>query len=231
MDMSTNPGIADLGGMLAHLRLRAPRVAGGLLFAAGIVALMGIITAETLYPDYSTSDNMISDLGATEPPNSVIEQPSSIIFSGSMVVTGLLVLASIYYVQLTLRAKVFTIPLGLFGLGVLGVGVFNGSWGGIHAIFAMTTFVSGAVAAIISWKVLAAPMRHLSAALGLISLVTLIQYFVLGDSSPMLEMGEGGVERWIAYPVLVWVIGLGGFLMGVPQGPLGDSAAKEAERA
>jgi peptidoglycan/LPS O-acetylase OafA/YrhL len=92
--------------------------------------------------------------------------------------------------------------------------VFNGSWGTIHALFAMTTFVAGSLAAIVSFKVLPAPMRYLSGILGAISLATLLQYFALGDSSPMLEMGEGGVERWIAYPVLVWTIAFGGFMMG-----------------
>jgi hypothetical protein len=24
----------------------------------------------------------------------------------------------------------------------------------------------------------------------------------------------GGVERWVAYPVVLWVIGMGGYLLG-----------------
>ncbi len=195
------------------MRDRGDRVAGALLVTAGVVALMGIITAETLYPGYSTADNMISDLGATEPPDSIIEQPSSSIFSGAMFVTGALVLVATYFVRVTVKDGLFTVPLGLFGLGVLGVGVFNGSWGTVHGLFALTTFVSGAVAAIMAYRVFPAPMRQLSIILGLVSLVTLLQYFALGDSSPLLEMGEGGVERWIAYPVLMWVTAAGGFLM------------------
>jgi hypothetical protein len=27
-------------------------------------------------------------------------------------------------------------------------------------------------------------------------------------------MGMGGVERWVAYPVVLWVLGMGGYLMG-----------------
>jgi hypothetical membrane protein len=205
----------DMRWILDRLAGKAPRVAGCLLTAAGVVALMGIITAETLYPGYSTADNMISDLGATEPPDSVILQPSSALFSGAMLATGLCVMAATYYVNLSFRDRALSAFLGLFGLGVAGVGVFNGSWGTIHALFAMTTFVSGALAATVSYRALPSPMRHLSALLGLVSLATLLQYFVLGDSSPLLEMGEGGVERWIAYPVLVWTIALGGFMMGM----------------
>jgi hypothetical protein len=35
----------------------------------------------------------------------------------------------------------------LFGIGVLGVGVFPGHTGGIHQIFAQLTFIGGGVAA------------------------------------------------------------------------------------
>ena len=43
--------------------MRYENIAGTLLFGAGVIAFLGIITAETLYPGYSTSQNMISDLG------------------------------------------------------------------------------------------------------------------------------------------------------------------------
>jgi hypothetical membrane protein len=65
-------------------------VAGALLLIAGIVAIMGIITAEATYPGYSTAKNHISDLGATRPPNSIIKQPAATIFSATLVVVGLL---------------------------------------------------------------------------------------------------------------------------------------------
>src|SRR5215217_4969625 len=45
------------------------KVAGTLLFLAGAVVLMGIITAEALYPaSYSTASNTVSDLGAPYRP-------------------------------------------------------------------------------------------------------------------------------------------------------------------
>jgi hypothetical protein len=39
----------------------------------------------------------------------------------------------------------------------------------------------------------------------------------MGDNSPFMELGEGGLERWVAYPVLLWALGLGGHLMGQRQ--------------
>ena len=59
------------------------RLGGTLMFVAGIVILMGIITAEALYPvTYTTSGNEISDLGGTRPPEALVFQPSSTGSSG-----------------------------------------------------------------------------------------------------------------------------------------------------
>ncbi len=75
---------------------RLVSLAGALLVLAGCVALMGIISAETFYPAYSTAQNHISDLGATRPPDSVILQPSATIFNATMLATGLLVLGAAF---------------------------------------------------------------------------------------------------------------------------------------
>lgn len=76
------------------------KTSGILLFLAGSVALMGIITAEALYPsgtDYTTFNSEISDLGATKPPNSLIYQPSSRIFNITMLLSGLMTLIATFY--------------------------------------------------------------------------------------------------------------------------------------
>ncbi len=33
-------------------------------------------------------------------------------------------------------------------------------------------------------------------------------------SSLFFALGLGGLERWIAYPILLWITGFGGYLMG-----------------
>ena len=117
--------------------------AGAMLFLAGTLALMGTITAEALYSGYNTADNMISDLGATEPPNSIIVQPSSNIFSASMAICGLLVIGATFLLHGRHRMYSVTLPMAAFGFGVLGVGIFNGSWGTVHASFALTASSAG----------------------------------------------------------------------------------------
>jgi len=198
----------------SHSRMWYENIAGALLFSAGVLAFLGIITAETLYPGYSTSQNMISDLGATEPPNSIIMQPSSSIFSAAMAVCGLLIIAASYCVHRTFRKQAVTFSLGLFGVGVLGVGIFNGSYGTIHGIFALLAFVMGGTAAIASSRVERTPLSYFSGILGGIALLDLILYYIMGEASPFAVFGLGGLERWIAYPILLWVMGFGGYLMG-----------------
>jgi len=185
-------------------------IAGTLLFLAGFIAIMGIITAEAFYPTvYTTSGNEISDLGGTRPPNSIITQPSAIIFNSTMIVTGIMSLISSYCIFLIYRKLLFSIPFTIFGIGVLGVGIFPGNIEVLHPIFALTTFISGGVAAITSYKVLKTPFSYISICFGVIALSFL---FFAGFFIPIL--GSGGTERWIAYPIVMWLTCLGGYLLG-----------------
>ena len=185
-------------------------IAGTLLFLAGVIAIMGIITAEAFYPSgYTTSNSEISDLGATRPPNSIIMQPSATIFNSTMILTGIMVLIGAYCIFLTNRKLLFNVPFGLFGLGVLGVGIFPGNVEVLHPISAMITFIFGGIAAITSSKIIDSPFRYISICFGIIALVCL---FFANFFIPIL--GDGGTERWIAYPIVMWLTGLGGYLLG-----------------
>jgi hypothetical membrane protein len=191
------------------------RLGGALVSLAGGIILMGIITAEAFYPRaYSTAANEISDLGGTEPPNSLIFHPSAVVFDGSMIVTGLLVLAGSWFVHRAFRRRSVTIPLALLGVGALGVGLFPGYTGAPHALFAMLTFVAGGIAALTGSRVTTAPFRFLSILLGAVSLLSLVSYLILADANPMAGLGIGGIERWIVYPIVLWVTAFGGYLAG-----------------
>jgi len=180
----------------------------------GLIGFLGIITAEALYPGYSTSANEISDLGATQPPQSLVVQPSATIFNTTVMACGVLVILGAFFLYGSFRSRAVAVSMGLFGVGVLGVGVFPGNYGNLHAGFALLAFIVGAVAAILAYKVETAPFRYFSVALGAVSLVVVALYFILGDSSPFAGLGSGGMERWVAYPILLWVTGFGGYLLG-----------------
>jgi hypothetical membrane protein len=204
--------------------MRRQPLAGALLFAAGVVTLMGIITAETFYPGCSTKDNTISDLGASMPPESIIVEPSATIFNATMILTGLLVIAGALLLfgaaggrgrgQGRGWGRGFAILVGLFGVGVLGAGIFPGNNPTMHPIFSILTFVAGGLSAVASGRRTASPFRYLSAGLGGIALLNLALFFAFGMDSPFMEVGIGGLERWVAYPIVLCTVGSGGYLMG-----------------
>jgi hypothetical membrane protein len=190
------------------------KLAGALLFTAGAAILMGIITAEALYPAaYSTSGNTISDLGGTRPPDSVVLQPSAAIFDVTMLVTGVMIIVAAWLVHRAFRRRAVTISLACYGIGVLGIGVFPGNTTP-HPLVAMFVFVAAGVAAILAYQVLPPPLRQISMALGTITLASLVLGSLFLEWGPVAELGEGGIERWIAYPAVLWLTVFGGYLMG-----------------
>jgi hypothetical membrane protein len=211
--MADSEPSVDEPGVGRLLGVDAGALAGGLLFAVGGVSLLGIITAEVLYPGYTTLQE-ISDLGASRPPNSVVREPAATVFNTTMLLAGTLVLVAVFALQRALGRRSVSVPLGLFGLGVLGVGVFPGNRVPWHGLFALLTFVSGGVAPLLAAWTVTGPFRALSLVAGAVSLVALASALVLGEANPLLFLGLGGVERWVVYPILLWVTGFGGYLLG-----------------
>jgi hypothetical protein len=35
----------------------------------------------------------------------------------------------------------------------------------------------------------------------------------------MVELGEGGLERWIVYPIVLWPVAFGSYLIATPETP------------
>jgi hypothetical membrane protein len=84
-------------------------------------------------------------------------------------------------------------------------------------------FPLGAIAAILSYRMIRSPFRYLSLALGTLSLVSTVIIFVgwkvvcgtCGYTAGLsqLALGLGGWESMIIYPLLIWLIGFGNYLM------------------
>ena len=100
----------------------------------------------------------------------------------------------------------------------MGVGLFPETYGILHAIPSLITFLFGGLSAIISYKGQKPPFSYFSILLGALSLAAL----VLFGSSTYLGLGKGGMERMIAYSTLLWAVGFGGHLMSYS----GDKATK-----
>jgi hypothetical membrane protein len=190
---------------------------------------MGILTAEALYTNPYTARMEISDLGATE--TGVILHPSSTIFNATMLVAGAMLLVAAYFTYRALHRRAVTISTGLLGLGVLGVGIFPGNIHPQHPLFAFTAFVAGGLAVLLSAWATPQPLRAIFAVMGSISLLFTVASVFLLEWGPFARLELGGVERWMVYPVLLWLVGFGGWLAGrrpqeAPSGSLPATAAQ-----
>jgi hypothetical membrane protein len=176
--------------------------AGALLFIFATQFTIVLFVAEARYTGYSIRTNYMSDLGvgSTGP-----------LADTSLVILGLAVLASAYFIYQGFGSKVFSILIGLTGLGAFLVGVFNESFGAIHTYVSDLTFIFGPLTAIYAFRFEKSPMKYLSVVLGIISYVG-IAFFL--ERPTALDLGVGGWERMIVYPFLLWGIGFGGYLMG-----------------
>ena len=176
-------------------------IAGSLIFFGGILCILGIIIAESLYPGYSTSKNYISDLGVG---------PSALIFNSSVVLLGLMAVIAAYLLHEEFHSALFSINVTLAGVGAIGVGIFTEHAGVVHTFFSLITFLFAGLSAVNSYKLQKFPLSYFFAGLGVISLSALILF----GSDIYLGLGKGGMERMIAYPSLIWSISFGSSLIG-----------------
>lgn len=176
-------------------------IAGLLVFVGGVQCVLGIIIAEALYPGYNTSENWISDLGIG---------PSALIFNSSVFLLGVLGITGTYFIHRVFNSRLFSILLAIANMGAIGVGLFTEDFGIVHTIFAVILFLFIGLTAILSYKLQKPPLSYLSVLLGALALLAI----VLVASETYLGLGKGGMERMIAYPALLWVIGFGAYLIG-----------------
>ena len=173
--------------------------AGALMVIGAVWLLMGIIVSEALFPGYTVT-KMISDLGVGS---------TATIYNSSIFGLGLLFIASAYLLHTVGTNRGFIILLALAGLGAAGVGIFPETVVVPHTICAMTTFICGGLCALVGFRIFSGPWSWFSPALGIITLVAL----VLLGAKVYLGLSAGGVERMIAYPIIIWAIGTGAYLM------------------
>lgn len=107
------------------------------------------------------------------------------------------------------RNNFLTVLFALAGAGAVGVGLFPETAGVLHLIVSFIAFFFAALSAIAASKLVKPPFTYFSVILGIASLAALALFglqFYMG-------LGPGGMERMIAYPVLLWAVGFGGYLM------------------
>lgn len=181
-------------------------IAGLSLIGAGSVSVLGFITAEALFPGYSTSGQTISALGAAE-----ATPASQTVFNTAMVVSGIFTSVSAYGIHHVYGRRLLTGVLATTAVGgLIGVGLFPSQTGIPHFLAAMIAFFGLGLSALLVATTVDGPFRYTSAVLGVLELGALVLFVTLGDSTPL---GIGGLERWVAYLGLVWATAFGGFLL------------------
>lgn len=189
----------------------ARRGAGIVLFVLAAEFMTAIMLAASMAPGYDIGGGAISDLGVTSETSLLFN--ASLVFIGAMnIVGGFLLYRS--------HARLWVLAtFVLAGLGAIGAGLFPLSSGDAHSLFALAAFIFFNVEAIACAVVVTGPMRIISALTGIIGLGFVV-LMVIGDSgNPGVfgAIGHGGAERMIVYPVMMWLMAFGGYLLGTPQ--------------
>lgn len=182
------------------------RVAGFLYVVAGTVMFLAISLSETLYPNYSIHHNSISDLLATTANTSIIGEPVGFVW-------GICWLLGSFYLLRNSGRRGLMILYLLPAIGVLlavlspeNVNVT------IHSFGAVLAFLPGAIAIILSYRLIRSELRYFVLVLGIISLLGVMLEFGFYYSYIVQQvLGPGGTERLIVYPLLAWQMSFGGY--------------------
>jgi hypothetical membrane protein len=183
------------------------RLTGVVTFVEAAQFMTVIMLAASMAPAYDVAGGAISDLG-------VIAQ-TAVLFNASLIVTGVL---NILAALLLRREGAGRWLLGLAivaGVGAIGAGLVPLDRGDAHGLFALAAFVAFNVQAIAASRLAEGPMRAVGIIAGLVGLA-FVGLMVVGDSGdPAVfgPIGHGGAERMIVYPVMLWMLAFGGYLM------------------
>ena len=188
--------------------IRDQRTPGVVLFVLAAQFMTAIMLAASMAPAYDMGGGAISDLG--------VVPETAVLFNVSLIVTGLLnvVAGSLLYIE-----RRSLLLLGVYvaaGAGALGAGLVPLDRGDLHGLFALAAFLFFNIQAIASSRIAEGPMRVVSVLAGVVGLVFVV-VMVIGDAGTVAvfgPIGHGGAERMIVYPVMLWLLAFGGYLMG-----------------
>ncbi len=161
-------------------------LAGSILFVASVLYLLGTIVGEKF--------------GNME------------LYSAAIILLGVLMLVSVYFIQKGFNSIIFSGLLGLAAIGTLGVGALTyGSYASTeYYVFAGIGYVFFGLSAIMSYKFEKAPLSYLSVILGAASLLA------LGLWAGNVDLGSGMKVTPLIIDILIllWLAGFAAHIIG-----------------
>jgi len=206
---------------IGETEIASHRLAGGLFIALAAEFVTAIMLAAAMAPDYDFGASAISDLG-------VIDE-TALLFNASLVFVGLCNIVGGYLFYRVHGRRWIAAIFALAGIGAIGAGVFTLDSEGIHGLFALVAFLAFNLQAIATATRLRGAMRAFSVLAGGLGLVFVVLMAIGdgGNTAAFGAIGHGGTERMIVYPVMIWLIAFGGYLLGLRDA---DSLASDGDR-
>jgi len=145
------------------------------------------------------------------------------LYNTSIFILGACVAAGAYFLYEATKGRIVPFLIGMSGIGAMGLGIFPGYLQPMHSIATLVAIFFGAFGAVTSYKVQKKPMAYFSVMMGLMALGASILFFPYlgfptGSTVTYLGMAKGSLERWAIYPILVWLIVFGSYLVGAAEG-------------
>ena len=202
MRVATRP---DMGASAA--RLASPWLPGILLFILAAQFMTVIMLGASMAPGYDVRGGAISDLGTIA--------ETAALFNASLIVAGTLNLVAGWLLHRRPRRTWSLVAFTAAAMGAIGAGLIPLDVSGAHGLFAVLAFVGFNLEALAMARLVTGPMRIVSSIAGVTGLLFVVLMIIgdAGDASVFGAIGHGGAERMIVYPVMLWMLGFGGYLM------------------
>ena len=209
---------------LLHLGDRYPKLGAILYLSSFQYFLVQFLVSLRWSPPYSLGRNTISDLGNTACARfngRNICSPLHLLMNLSFVVLGV----TMIFGSILIRRAEKSAPAGslgfafmaIGGFGVVLVGIFpENTVPALHGIGSALPFLIGNIGVVVLGASLEVPgaLRLFTVLVGVVALVALAFY----ASTHFLGLGEGGIERVVAYPQTVWLIVYGAYSWHIQAG-------------
>jgi hypothetical membrane protein len=205
LETSTRPIGAPATGRVAWSAGRP--LAGLLLFGLSAQFLTVLMLATGIAPAYDIRGGAISDLGAIA--------ETATLFNVSLLAVGALNLVAGYLLFRAHGGPWLLATFAVAGAGAVGAAANPLGHSDLHGLFALAAFVGFNLEAIAAGGLTTGPMRLISVAAGVIGLAFVVLMVIgdAGNAAAFGPIGHGGTERMIVYPVMLWMLAFGGYLM------------------